>query len=195
MNRQHATKPRSMRPPGKAPGLIDLDALVLAEIESLTGHRDRPRQDKPVGGTPKAPLRQQCGERPAQTSVTGDQPGARRRVSTAKLSGEPAPEDFGEGVEALFTEPAEAATSSDTNTKRAELLDTEERAFITRAVGFLSARPTADIILEHIWERLTADPDDCFRPPTDDAAALPFGHAEAATPVDPAGGFDENPEA
>lgn len=67
----------------------------------------------------------------------------------------------------MFEEP-EPAFESGADSERAGLLSPEEEAFITRAVGFLSQRPEADIILNRIWEQLTElDPEGYYRAPLD----------------------------
>ncbi|EGV20457.1 hypothetical protein [Thiocapsa marina] len=139
---------------------VDLDALVLAEIESLIARRKAARE-QPRTHTP-----------PAQT------PAPRARDTTARRGGRVAPlrtpseptsewtgESFDEDPEALFAEPP-PNPEQEPQESHPSLLSPEEEAFITRAVGFLSQRAEADIILNRIWEQLTElDPEGYYEAP------------------------------
>jgi hypothetical protein len=123
----------------------DLDALVLAEIESLSRaehHRRPPRGPDHRAPAPAASVRPaRRSERPAEEEFTGE----------------------------AFDEQAALADSSEEDESQenssVELLSPEEQAFISRAVGSLSNRGNADMILTCVWDQLTeADPEAFFRP-------------------------------
>ena len=142
----------------------DLDALVLAEIESLSRpeHRGRPAHaPEHRAPTPAASFRPaRRSERPAEEEFTGE----------------------------AFDEEAALADSSEEGESReessVELLSPEEQAFVSRAVGFLSNRSNADMILTRVWEQLTgADPEAFFRP------------AEEGSQPDPEAPMDEGASA
>lgn len=152
--------------------LADLDALVLAEIASLgrgripqtantceakgsdiTSDRGRPESGRgwpsPQVPQPAAPIR-----------------AVRRDDSLARgLSGEEA--------EGLFDQPFDLAEEDEGGPAEgptaADLLTPEEQAFIARAVGFLSGRPSADLILDRVWSQaIQSRPDGFYDPETPD---------------------------
>jgi hypothetical protein len=147
--------------------LNELDALVLAEIESLsrTEHPRRP---------PRAPEHRA----PAPASFRP----ARRSEPPAeeKFTGEAFDE---QAVLADNTEEEEPQEESSV-----ELLSPEEQAFVSRAVGFLSNRGNADMILTRVWEQLTeADPEAFFRPAEDGSqpdSDAPIDEGDAAQASD-----------
>lgn len=140
--------------------LDDLDALVLAEIESISGrvrsNGVRPMQDR---------------AQPRSTPTPGELPRRRSRAAVAPIQGRKRQETphSGEDAEGLFDEPfaVEAPDPErDEAPPIASLLTPEEDAFITRAVGFLTEREHADMILGQIWEALTEQrPDGFFEAP------------------------------
>jgi hypothetical protein len=150
----------------------DLDALVLAEIESLSGP---PRSARPsAGGARPAP---RPAARPAREHRDGPAPVApiRRRAGAE-------PNRSGEEFDGLFDRPfpeGQGGPDPDDTGPVASLLSTEEEAFVTRAVGFLSQREHADMILGRIWEQLTElDPDGFYEAPVSAVSAQ--GTAEEA---------------
>ena len=122
----------------------DLDALVLAEIESASGARTRRRP-----GTSSPRRREANGvpgkqERPAET----------REV--ARIHGDDRARHNLSGEEAEFLDlPPELAEEEQDELSAPRLFTPEEEAFMHRAVGFLSGRENGDVILGHIWEQLT----------------------------------------
>ena len=154
------------RPHDLSPVLSDLNALVLAEIASL-GRTARPVEARsdPVRDRPgPGPV---ASRPPPQSGLAVRSPSHRRGV-----------EPSGEEAEGLFDEPCDrpdpdedAAADGPT---AADLLTPEEQAFIARAVGFLSGRPGADLILDRIWSQVTdARPDRFYDPEDPDALAEP----------------------
>jgi hypothetical protein len=141
--------------------LQDLDALVLAEIESLRGRGQGKGAPQPDGSRPRSSSGSPAA---APRGDTGAPPVApiRRRVGQEPNS---TGEEFdGLSSDALLDEPA----GSDTEDVplAASLLSPEEDAFVARAVGFLSQREHADMILGQIWEQLTeADPGGFYQAP------------------------------
>lgn len=191
MNQTHRTasqpaqpssaRPRPARPADSETDLADLDALVLAEIESLTAHRAGARSQQAPGGDAPTPA--------ANGGAREPKPKAKAKASVAPIRSAPERrrESFGEEAELLFEEP-EPAVESDADSDRAGLLSPEEEAFITRAVGFLSQRPEADIILNRIWEQLTElDPEGYYQAPLDPPEQIgretpPESESSTATP-------------
>jgi hypothetical protein len=152
----------------------DLDALVLAEIESLSG---RPRTARPSPG----------GERPAPRPAV--QPAREQRdepapVAPIRCRAGAEPNRSGEEFDGLFDGPfaeGQGEPDPDDTGPAASLLGTEEEAFVTRAVGFLSQREHADMILGRIWDELTQlDPDGFYQAPVS-AVAAQGRTGEAAT--------------
>jgi hypothetical protein len=159
MNQTHRTPSNPAFAADAETDLRDLDALVLAEIESLTA-RGSPTRSKQVSRANAPPPI----ERPAAHA-----PKAKVKASVAPIRTtlERRPESFGEEAELLFAEP-DPLVEDAAEGESAGLLGPEEEAFITRAVGFLSQRHEADIILNRIWEQLTElDPEGYYRAPLD----------------------------
>lgn len=154
--------------------LLDLDALVLAEIESLTTRRDAVRSRQAPCAAPVPPA--EAAERKAKASV-----------AQLRRAPERGPDGFGEGAELLFEglEPPESPVEVEPDGQETGLLCPEEEAFITRAVGFLSRRPAADIILNRIWEQLTElDPEGYYQAPLDLPAEAKRGETPPASAED-----------
>ncbi|CRI66227.1 hypothetical protein THIOKS12690008 [Thiocapsa sp. KS1] len=175
--RPSSARPRPARPADSETDLADLDALVLAEIESLTAHRAGARSKQ-------AP----CGDAPTPAANGGArEPKAKASVAPIRSAPERRRESFGEEAELLFEEP-EPADDNAADSALAGLLSPEEEAFITRAVGFLSQRPEADIILNRIWEQLTElDPEGYYQAPLDPPERIgretpPESESSTATP-------------
>ena len=160
------------RPHDLSPDLSDLNALVLAEIASL-GRTARPVEAR------SDPLRDRPG--PGPVASRSPQPGLAARSPSHRRGVEPS----GEEAEGLFDEPCDrpdpdedAAADGPT---AADLLTPEEQAFIARAVGFLSGRPSVDLILDRIWSQVTdAKPDRFYDPEEPDALAEPAPQPEPA---------------
>jgi hypothetical protein len=161
--------------------LLELDRLVLAEIESLTsGQRGVPAPDSSADA-----LRdEECRAKPAR------QKGLRRAgVVDMRETPESSRALSGEEAEGLFDDlPADPGPEPepDDEAPAASLLTPEEEAFITRAVGFLSQRKHADMILGRIWEQLTElAPEGFYEAPMvgdmDGAGLDPPSEDEAAT--------------
>lgn len=134
----------------------DLDALVMAEIESM---REVPARSR----------------RPRAAAVAN--------IAGTEAHREP---PSGEESEALFDAPSDErdGVASPDDEAGGTLLSAEEEAFITRALGFLAHRDTADMILGRIWQELAeANPDGYFRP---DSAA-PGAFRQQAPPRPRAG--------
>ena len=146
----------------------DLDALVLAEIESLIARRKAAHAQPRPHATP------------AQTPAPRTRDASARRVAKVaplRTPSEPAQEwtgeSFDEDAEALFGEPS-PNPGHEPEEAHPSLLSPEEEAFITRAVGFLSQRAEADIILNRIWEQLTElDPEGYYQAPPEVSDAHP----------------------
>jgi hypothetical protein len=152
MNQTHRKPTKPARAADAETDLLDLDALVLAEIESLTARRDAARTGQTTRAAAPTPVAE--GTEPEPTKI-------KARVAPIRNTPERRRESFGEEAELLFEEPEPA----DENEVDSAL---EEEAFITRAVGFLSQRPEADIILNRIWEQLTEmDPEGYYQAPLD----------------------------
>ena len=129
----------------------DLDALVLAELESLDRGRSRhaplskagptripqkANEGRPLVRVSKAPFTRIHGEDRAEQGITGEE------------------------AETLFETPLDEMTRSNTDEvsqSSDSLFSPEEQAFMSRAVGFLTGRENADMILGQIWERMTGD--------------------------------------
>ena len=157
MNQTHRRPTKPARAADAETDLLDLDALVLAEIESLTARRDAARTKQTTRAAAPTPV------------AEGTEPTARVKASVARIRNTPERrrESFGEEAELLFEEP-EPLVEDAAERAPAGLLSPEEEAFITRAVGFLSRRPEADIILNRIWEQLTElDPEGYYQAPLD----------------------------
>ena len=79
----------------------------------------------------------------------------------------PRPITTGEEAEGLFDQPldfSEPDPDADGPTA-ADLLTQEENAFLSRAIGFLSGRPSANLILDQIWSQVVAAASDgCYDP-------------------------------
>ncbi len=142
----------------------DLDALVLAEIESLGEQAALPdegiSEPMPRRREAKAPARRQGPRTMAQVHpLRGAQ--AEHRL----------PRGTGEEVRALFDEslvpePARVGSEEqDDGPLASDLLSAEERAFVERASGFLRGRPNADLILDGIWAQVNAARPDGFYDP------------------------------
>lgn len=136
----------------------ELDALVLAEIESL----GRPRGQRQV----RALAAQDEIEQPARKRGTPVDETALHLARETELEGlverGEMPDLESEEVP-LAADWDEEKTEEETYTT--ELLSAEEQAFVTRAVGFLVHRDNKDVILGQIWERLAeAAPESFFRP-------------------------------
>jgi hypothetical protein len=152
---------------------VDLDALVLAEIESLIARRkaahEQPRtRTNPAQTPPPGPhdTSLQRGARVAPLRTPSER--------TFEWTGE----SFDEDPEALFAEPP-PNPGQEPEEAHPSLLSPEEEAFITRAVGFLSQRAEADIILNRIWEQLTElDPEGYYEAPHEGSNPRP-GEAPA----------------
>jgi hypothetical protein len=131
-------------------------------------------------------------------------PATRLRVDTRDRR--PQPRTTGEEAEGLFDEPLDFAGLGEGSAGQdpgdgpndSELLCPEERAFVERAVGFLAARPTADLILDRIWSALTdARPDGFYDPDDLDPCQGPPGPAgpDRAEPLDGPGLAGAGPQA
>ena len=120
----------------------DLDALVLAEIESL--HRRGRTRPAPSTGVEDLPATE-----PASAA------------GVAQIRGtESGGEVFrGEEAAGLFDDSIGESTElgeleQDGHAAVGGLYSAEEDAFITRAVGFLTQRDNADVILNQIWQQV-----------------------------------------
>lgn len=127
----------------------DLDALVLAEIESMGRGRHASSKRARSAREQHRPEPTRQRERPASPKL-------------ARIHGEDRAAEgiTGEEAEALFDEPLmdESGQFPDEMEKSTHsLFSAEELAFMSRAVGFLSGRDNADMILGQIWEQLTSD--------------------------------------
>ncbi len=140
----------------------ELDALVLAEIESLARHTRPPNlKQTSASGPERRQSRVRLENRGKPVSAS----------KVARIRGEDREGDVlsGEEAEELVEEPIEfgdlPGVEEDEHAQATTLFSAEEEAFVTRAVGFLARRDNADIILNRIWEQLTeADPEGFFRP-------------------------------
>lgn len=171
--------------------LSTLDALVLAEIESL-GHG---RQARAVTGRPapeSASARKRPGGASDQMRTFAKWPGQAARGPCAEAT---APNRSGEEAEGLFDEPFELADPGDDPSRdgptAADLLSPEELAFVARAAGFLSGRPNADLILDRIWSQALGSQPDGFYDP-DCSEVWPHANPEPRAAAD---GSDKGPEA
>jgi hypothetical protein len=132
----------------------DLDALVLAEIESASGGRMPGRSEA------RPPKRHKTNN----FSVKEERQAPRREV--ARIHGDDRIRHDLSGEEAEFLEqPLEMDSREPEELPPARLFTPEEEAFMHRAVGFLSGRENGDVILGQIWERLTeSQPESFFEP-------------------------------
>jgi hypothetical protein len=163
MNQTHCKPTKPARAADDETDLLDLDALVLAEIESLTSRRDATRARRIKGAAAPTPVAGETETRDRPNT----QPKGKASVAPIRSAPERRRESSGEEAELLFEEP-EPADDNAADSALAGLLSPEEEAFITRAVGFLSQRPEADIILNRIWEQLTElDPEGYYQAPLD----------------------------
>jgi hypothetical protein len=156
--------------------LPELDVLVLAEIESLS-RAERPRARRPAAGADaRGKARPALSPRPAAE-------GGVVRIRGAEPGGEGL---SGEESEGLFDEAlidGGVGPDPDDEVPLGGLLSVEEEAFITRAVGFLSQREHADMILGRVWEQLTElDPEAFYQAPV---------AAEPGQPAVPTAGASE----
>jgi hypothetical protein len=150
----------------------DLDALVLAEIESI-GRVQKRR----TGDQRKDAVQMQRPLSSAQPTVIplakhGDGDHAAEGVS-------------GEEAEALFELPVaeEFAYLVEVSEPSADALySTEEQAFMSRAIDFLKGRDNADMILGQIWEQLTSDDPQAFYAAEDAPAGASRSDARHAGP-------------
>jgi len=122
----------------------DLDALVLAEIESL--HRRGRGRTRPMPSTGVEDL-------PATEPASA--------AGVAQIRGTESEGEVFSGEEAagLFDESIGESTElgeleQDGHAAVDGLYSAEEDAFITRAVGFLTQRDNADVILNQIWQQV-----------------------------------------
>lgn len=149
----------------------DLDALVLAEIESIgKGKRRRARRGPPTldRRTPVSPGTSHP-EAATVSRLHEDRPAANVYR--------------GEEAEGLLEESGDDPGLADGGDEGPlDLMGVEEQAFVTRAVGFLSGRPNAGMILDQIWGQVAAASDQ------DGAPVLTEGPAPApAARPSPAG--------
>ena len=133
----------------RSPEISDLDALVLAEIASLGQGR---LADSAETGTNTSRNQRDTGIR--RSSATPRPPsGIRDDRDPRRPTGHPS----GEEAEGLFDgffdpgDPHDDLTAD--GPTAADLLSPEEQAFVARAVGFLSERANADLILDRIWSQ------------------------------------------
>jgi hypothetical protein len=154
--------------------LSPLDALVLAEIESLgQGHRARATATRTV--STRGPARNRPGGASGQAQARAARPGPAARGQGA----DDAPRGLsGEEAEGLFDEPFEISEPGDDpgqdGPTAADLLSPEEQAFVARAAGFLYGRPNADLILDRVWSQaLESRPDGAYDPDAADPWTQP----------------------
>ena len=155
----------------------DLDKLVLAEIESLTGGRAPGRRR-----THRGRMRVVNDQRPEQPAAVDDGSTGDKVVALSGANPETG-EFFGEEAAALLEPEDEHGNQGVTPDDvlgapmepGAEIFSSEEQAFITRALGFLSGRDNADLILGRVWEQVTAasSPDEFFLPEDEHPAFAP----------------------
>lgn len=139
----------------------DLDAMVLAEIESLQGGLTLRR------GRIRRAARAEDARDDAKTDASTSAP-----MRAARIHGDDRAERGYTGEEAELLFDSEALKDGSGNVNEHDdapesLFSAEEQAFLARAVGFLSGRDNADMILGRIWEQLTAEQPDAFFDPTD----------------------------
>jgi hypothetical protein len=177
-----------MRPEQPNP---DLEALVLAEIESASGSRKRRRrpvpQPAPVPQHPEAIQEAESAILPPVSSAVSRIRGDDRNGSG--LSGEEA--------ELLDRVPLPDLGELD-DLPPPRLFSPEEEAFMHRAVGFLSGRENGDMILGQIWERITREHPETFytmpaveRPSLSDIDAGEAGEAASSDDASPPGNAGE----
>ncbi len=157
----------------------DLDALVLAEIESLSPHTRplNPRQASACKPERQSRARLENRGKPASASKV-----ARIREQDRegdRLSGEEAEGLFEEPIE--FTDPCDVEENE--HDPMISLFNAEEEAFVSRAVGFLCQRDNADIILNRIWEQLTEADSESFFRPEDSERSVPFDATAGPVPA------------
>jgi hypothetical protein len=153
----------------------DLDALVMAEIESVG--RGRPLRTPAARARPPG-----AGRRPARGRVR-EGPAAPR--SPSRIYGEDRSADgvSGEEADGLFDLPLETDDEGLVDSPSTEpqgLFSPEEQAFVSRAVGFLSGHENADMILGQIWERITEEAPEAFFRPADTPPPATVPNAEPA---------------
>lgn len=141
----------------------DLDAMVLAEIESL--HTAPAKRRNPASHQPR---RTESTEMAVEAEADIDKPSTK----TACIYGHDTQEEgrTGEESEGLFDACDDDRlfdTGGDPEESPASLFSVEERAFMERAVGFLTGRDNADVILGQIWERLTSEQPESFYDPVE----------------------------
>ncbi len=138
---------------GKRGEYPDLDALVLAEIESIKGRH----QHNPV-----SPEHEVCSQE--QIQGAGETPSRASEVTPIRGEEQHYRDFTGEEAELLdhYTEPECEDLNEQTPPR---LFTPEEEAFMHRAIGFLSGRDNADVILGRIWEQITENHPERFFDP------------------------------
>lgn len=150
----------------------ELDALVLAEMESLDTRIRPPRPTRSPGPAVTSRARPARAAPDPARPVRAPTPLGRRPEADVDRSGE----EFEALFEAPLVEESDGPDLEDA-ASAGGLLSLEEEAFITRAVGFLSQREHADMILGRIWEQLTElDPEAFYQAPA--AAVEPTAAAD-----------------
>lgn len=167
----------------------DLDKMVLAEIELLTDGR-APSRSRPHA----AGMRVVDDRHPDRPTAVDDEPSGDKVVAlTGANPGRG--EFFGEEATTLLEPEDElgnqGATSEDVPDDSmepgTEIFSPEEQAFITRALGFLSGRENADMILGRVWEEVTASssPDAFFSPGDEQSASAPTTQPSISPEAEP----------
>jgi hypothetical protein len=190
----------------KRPDPLDLDALVLAEIESLGRWRPAHGDDWP-GATRERP---RSGLQPAPEPAPGQARTAPQRTGPAApirptrgQGAAPATRPrSGEEAEGLFDEPFERCNpdrdpqrdSAEDGPTATDLLSPEEQAFVARAAGFLSGRLNADLILDRIWSQANESRLDGFYDPDRADLGPDDGNDPDALGAELAEGPDEGPD-
>ena len=161
MKQLRSRTPRSQR------SWAALDALVLAEIESLSGGTKRSETSSDPRPTKSHPTP------PTKPSKPREAPVAALRADEPITGGE----TYDAALEADLLAPGRSNPPDDDG-PTPSLLSAEEEAFVTRAVTFLSGREHADMMLGRVWEQLTElHPEGFFEPslegpPVDDNDAV-----------------------
>jgi hypothetical protein len=162
----------------------DLEALVLAELASL-----RP--------APRVAVLERTARAAPRPKEAVSQRRERPRMAPLRRAPEPRPAiDAGERYDATAGDDG-AEVSAEHGPDAADLASAEERAFIARAVAFLSGREHADIILGRVWEQLLElTPEGFYEPPADSTAADTAGASRAgASCADTKGSDTASPDA
>lgn len=135
----------------------DLDALVLAEIESASGGRPNRPSDA------RSPKRHEAG------NLTRKEKRLALPRDVSRIHGTERDSRDLSGEEAEFLEqPLEMEEPEQEELSPSKLFTPEEEAFMHRAVGFLNGRENGDMILGQIWERLMENhPESFYLPPQD----------------------------